>query len=470
MLDFLSEQTLCSKDFKFPEDLLSRNAFASRLIAMLGQLPVGTAAALQGSWGSGKTYVLATVFRQAREQAEADESSIWASPIWLNPWQYGTPDLLTPLVLAIASRIPHRRLKSDPGAIRTAIESLIRAGVNFTQKAASVYAIASGDLITAGLLKASSSVADKALGGLFKALKIQADKNKEDTPDLDYVAKMGQRFAELVDHVIGDDDPTRPRRLLVCVDDLDRCMPDRQLALLEAFRFMTAANARATFAIAIDPTLAHQAVKRRYRLSNVDAHHYLDKMFQLRIDLPPLDGSNIVDFVKGRTNLATGPNPQSLFKLLEAQVGPVAGSLFENASIALPSAALRNPRYVERLLQRLYFIALNQRGLGSLLHEDNVRATLLFSWSGICDRWPPVRAAFRAAPRNEREQRWIALVKFMREGTRTRVSYIDSIRRDLDLIDAFTVLDSYLVRNKFSNSDVATFLSDLEEIVIKAGL
>jgi hypothetical protein len=71
--------------------------------------------------------------------------------------------------------------------------------------------------------------------------------------DLDPVEAMAGRFRELVDEYLALLD--RKGALFVCIDDVDRCLPDHQIAMLEAIHFLTAAGARAYFLVALDPRL-----------------------------------------------------------------------------------------------------------------------------------------------------------------------------------------------------------------------
>ena len=350
--DFVSQGSLDS-GVDLPADALGHEAVAARLVAQTEQLPAGSVIAVQAPWGRGKTDVLARVERVVRENKIV---------VSINPWQYGDADLLTPLVLALIELIPPPK-RSSTKALRRIAETILRAGVNFGLKAAAP---------TVPLFGVAAGAVDKLLGGLFKALDTQADANADDgAPDADPVAMMGKRFRELVDALIVARELPGGTQLLVCVDDIDRCLPDRQVALLEAIRFLISSGASATFLIALDPTLARQAIKTHYNTDAFDPDRYLDKMFDLRVNLPAV-GKRLGELLHGhferRVKIQEWEGP--LAALLALLVAPKAETPVEShqhvkdAQAALHHGALKalvvpsfqSPRVVRRIFDRLLLL------------------------------------------------------------------------------------------------------------------
>ena len=73
---------------------------------------------------------------------------------------------------------------------------------------------------------------DKIIGALFDAQHNATGQDDSSQPDPDPVAVMGERFRTLIEELLKAH-ANRTDRMLVCVDDLDRCLPDRQVALLD---------------------------------------------------------------------------------------------------------------------------------------------------------------------------------------------------------------------------------------------
>lgn len=385
-MDFISTGTI-EEGLSLPQDALNHSQMAQQLLWAAGRLPAGSVIGLQGSWGRGKTDVLARLIQAIRQQGAIS----W---LWINPWQYGTPDLLSPLVLALLERLSPAR-RASHAALRKAAQGVVLAGLNFGLKAAT-RAVPGGNL----LLDAAGSMTE-LLGPLFEASDLDAEQK---LPDPDPVARMGSRFAELVDAILAEEGA---ERLLICVDDLDRCLPDRQVALLQAMRFLISSGAKATFVVALDPILARQALIAHYQTDAFDPDQYLDKMFTLRVNLPAVPQHQITQlfqshFARPTSSIPLGDAPQTLGAVISARLGaPWPGHLAEQASEVLCTPALRNPRLVRRVVDRLHLLLTAEpqdaaaAGQPLRLHEP-LEARLLVGWLALGERWPGVRAALQS--------------------------------------------------------------------------
>ena len=77
-------------------------------------------------------------------------------------------------------------------------------------------------------------------------------------------------------------------RLVIVVDDLDRCLPDVALSTLEAMRLLLMVE-RTIFVIAADETMIRQAVRLRYGSEAIDTDRetsYFDKLVQIPVKVP----------------------------------------------------------------------------------------------------------------------------------------------------------------------------------------
>lgn len=388
--DFISQGTIDAGLTPVP-DALGHYAMALALLHKAVFLPPGTVIAVQGAWGRGKTDVLLRVAEIIRDPVKHSvPDGLIGDALWINPWQYGTADLLTPLVLAILERIPPE-VRSTDRRLRLLASTLLRAGVNFGMKAA-------GSMVNP-LISIAADPVDQLISALFTATGM---KPETDRPDADPVAVMGERFSELAGRLLATRGKSEDARLLVCVDDLDRCLPDRQVALLEAIRFLISAGAPVTFLIALDPTLARQAIVTHYRTDAFDPDRYLDKMFDLRVNLPSL-GVKVSELVKShlqREMRALG-HVMNVGDAMRDLFGDRAPALLEQAAtLALATPDLANPRIVRRIIDRLYLLAVSRdRSKARPLTLDSKVAAYgqLLAWLAIAERYPAIRALAQAA-------------------------------------------------------------------------
>lgn len=388
MTDFITPSSFAEGGPLLPEDALGHDAFARTLLRHVRQAPVGTVIALQGSWGLGKTSALARVAKLTHQE---QLPGFAAGALWINPWQYGTADLLTPLVLALVERgvraVEGKR--RERGALERAAGSLALAGLSFGAKAASLS-------LPGGVLW------DKGGEELRKVAQGWLEPKSASGPPSDPVAQMAASFRELVEAALDADQLAVGGRLLICVDDLDRCLPPRQVALLEALNFLTSAGAPASFLVALDPTLARQAVRAHYKTDDFDPDRYLDKMFHLRVNLPGVGPEQLRALIKTRLRegVTDDDGERSLGARLVARFGEHAGQLDELGPQALTVSDLRNPRLVDRALRKLR-VLVGTAGAPRRFGADEAR--LLLWWLAVTERWPALRTALQEAGENEKE-------------------------------------------------------------------
>ncbi len=360
-VDFVNQAAL-EAGLPLPIDALGHQAVASRLLTWSAKLPPGSVIAVQGEWGRGKTDLLARLAAQT-----VSDPGPAGPALWLNPWQYGTPDLLTPLVRALHAR---SQGKLSP-ALKSASERLIKAGLNFGLKGAA--AVVPGGQVLDLAAPFLGELAGVALG--------------EDSGG-DPVASMAQDFRDLTQAILGDYSAAGSR-LLVCIDDLDRCAPERQMALLQGLRFLLAAGAPVTVLVALDPFLAREGVRQAYGSQGVDADRYLDKIFDLRVSLPGLRAQSVQSFWLGRlaAPVLTAQGERPLRTCLPDPLTQVS------VDQIAPVQSLRNPRVLSRLSGKLALLQ-STGDVPATPTQGHAEALLL--WMAMGERWPAHRALIQS--------------------------------------------------------------------------
>jgi hypothetical protein len=368
-----------SADGGVADDSLHHASLAASLISHMQTLPPGAVMAVQGPWGRGKTDVVRRVY----DAVAADDGP---QPLWLNPWQYGTPNLIAPLVVDLTGRLQQKQ-PHPSRTLRRAVTTLLRAGNAIAFKAASVV-VPFGSVI-----EAASSPIDDFLTDLF-----EPHVNAE-AVDLDPVAKMADRFRELVDEYLRELGPGGGR-LVLCVDDIDRCLPDHQIAMLEAIYFLTSARAEVTFLVAIDPTLVQQAAVTHYRTADFDTHQYLDKLFDLRVNLPALRGADLTSLIQDQLDrsVVSDGHAVTVAAVLESGLGLGPDDLGDILAGLLFLPELTNPRLITRLVSRLHLLA----GRAAAPADPRLGHALV-AWCTVAERWPAVRTLMQAL---EHEEDW----------------------------------------------------------------
>ncbi|MGX7681523.1 KAP family P-loop NTPase fold protein [Jatrophihabitans sp. DSM 45814] len=256
-------------------DLLSFDAVATTLVDAIfdeGLDPI--ALGLSGSWGSGKTTVLSLVQAEIERRSKKSASSVLVIPV--EPWRFDPSlgpkeSLISEVLTALAGEI---REAAGTGDKAKKLLSDLAKRVNWA-KALKMAAMTS---MTLQLPKPED------LLGLIKegaADELGGERG---------LGKFREEFAKLLE----SDELSHVSRVVVLVDDLDRCLPDTVVETLESIRLFLSAKGM-SFVLAADEERVADAIRRHLGGSPVPpseeedvATLYLHKIVQTTIPLPGL--------------------------------------------------------------------------------------------------------------------------------------------------------------------------------------
>lgn len=212
--------------------------------------------AVDGTWGGGKT----TFLRFLCNELEAKTYET----LWFNPWEY---ERQGDVVLALQKQMATK----------------FQGVLGRTLKEMGVFGLA---FVGAGLDSLSKFVGISDYDSVSKIVDDadKAIKNKEYERYEDIVQKTKEDFRKLTKQV----KEKTGKFLVVFLDDLDRCLPDNALSVLEALKNMfVVEGAQAVFVCGIDTGVAKQFIKSRYEgLESDFAINYFKKVFNHTIELP----------------------------------------------------------------------------------------------------------------------------------------------------------------------------------------
>lgn len=254
-------------------DLLSFDAVATTIVdAVLDDTLDPIALGLSGAWGSGKTSVLELVQREINVRNASEQDRVLVIPT--QPWSYDPAvgpkeSLITEVLDGLAGEI-----KTDAGDAAKSLLKRLTGRVHWA-KALKVAA-------KAGIALQLPSV-DDVLG------LIKEEPDKEDSPDRGLAG-----FREDFEELLASDGLQHISRVVVLVDDLDRCLPETVVETLEAIRLFLSAKGM-SFVIAADEDRVADAIQQRLKASDgkdagaeSPAKLYLHKIVQTTIPLPGL--------------------------------------------------------------------------------------------------------------------------------------------------------------------------------------
>lgn len=259
-----TKENLCKT---YREDMVGRNNDVKLFADMLNSISDCCSIAIDGYWGSGKTFFVKQVkmFMDAQNEfittmdetykstfkTSSNENSTYLPQVsvYYDSWENDNDsDPVLSLIYSIMSNVDTDfSLKDDDGCIKKAASILeFFTGKNWTE-----------------------------LVECFKS---------EDP--LDTIRKnkdIEEKIKAFLDLLLEE----RGERLIVFIDELDRCKPSYAVKLLERIKHYFT-NDRITFVFSINSMELQHTIKRFYG-KEFDACRYLDRFFDLRISLPPVD-------------------------------------------------------------------------------------------------------------------------------------------------------------------------------------
>lgn len=377
-----------------------------------------------GDWGGGKTSIMKMLVRDLEAEQWPDESAEKdalkkVAVIYVNTWLFEGYDdaksaLLSSILVAISE---HKRLDQK---VKDKAKELLKSvdWMRFGKLALKHLALPTAlALFTGGvgLIPAAigTSVGLDALkgkpveeqaAGVAKNLELEKLYKAHQEPTLE-VRAFRDKFAELLK-------ASRVTSLVVLLDDLDRCTPDRIVETLEALKLFLNVEHTA-YVIGADPRIVRHAIRSRYAERSLDnpsdreesdalVKDYLEKLIQVPYHLPRLSSAEIETYMgllfcqtelsdvnaalclkaceaerqRNRYGTFGYAGIKKALDGAQAQLPPGLGESLAFCSSAAPLIAdglKGNPRQVKRFLNAL----LLRKGLARVAHLEGIRDDVL---------------------------------------------------------------------------------------------
>jgi hypothetical protein len=242
------------------EDLLGfavRARLLCEVIAGATRLPLTVG--IFGSWGSGKTSLMRMVEAKLRDDH--------VKTVWFNAWKYDRKEVIWNALIQTI----FYEMKNDPDGARPSRRASFRKRVVRASKELAIYSAKVGTRFVPGGI-----VREEDIDAVLEAIGSSADDRL-----FEFVNKFEFIFDSLVTEYVGDDG-----YLVVFIDDLDRCLPENAIEVMEALKlYLDRANC--VFVVGVDPTIVEEAIRRRYKDSaTLSATEYVEKIIQIPFVLP----------------------------------------------------------------------------------------------------------------------------------------------------------------------------------------
>ncbi len=257
-----------------------------------------------GKWGTGKT----TLLQMVMEDLQAKHLTVW-----FTAWKYDKEDVLwRALLLRVVAALREGLPKEDEQArqkLDELEETLYQAsertetgrvqfnlgdfltGAAETAMQVGLATVPILNLLPAVIQELGKSAATQGPGRLLSAFK-QAQEQVR-MAQVESLEQFQSKFEWLIEkHIM-------PRRLVVFVDDLDRCLPQKAVEVLEAIKLFLDVPG-CVFVLGIDREVISTGIRVKYRdlEGQIDGERYLEKIIQLPFDLPVLEAEDVSHYVR----------------------------------------------------------------------------------------------------------------------------------------------------------------------------
>ncbi len=315
-------------DFNFDD-------YAATIARLIASKKTKTPIALcvSGAWGSGKTTLLrrikimlddTTKLKSKKKRSEVEFLNTKENPtgsfrqcrtVWFNAWKYSDEDeLLVALIRIVLQEMSQDTIVSkvfgkllDPTYPRRDVVNTVLSWFKIKLPSVDVE-LNTGEPIPTQLAEKT------AILDLF-----------DDSLDRLMAAWIHRRL---------DAKKINPNNgiLVVFIDDLDRCLPAKMVQVLEAVKLFLDKKG-CIFVLGADTGIVQQAILKHYSDAGVtgeSAKDYLDKIVQLRFELPPIIESSMQDYLIREGVITTGWKDSWKSLVSGANVNPHSVKAFMN--------------------------------------------------------------------------------------------------------------------------------------------
>ena len=254
------------------KDSIGRNKFLYKFISILEKIDGSCSIAVDADWGAGKTFFVKQVklildsYNSLIDLDNTDRESIMTcfEKIDKSDVIFADNPMLTVYYDAWSN-------DNDEDPILSLIYSIVMSlnTINPLKEMPKLICVCAA---------IADALSGRNLSGLLKALK--SDDNLQTIKKQKSIESLVKDFLDSLGDEIGN-------RVIIIVDELDRCRPEYAVRFLERIKHYFN-NSKLTFVFSTNISELHKTVKRFYG-EDLEATMYLDRFFDLRIPLPPID-------------------------------------------------------------------------------------------------------------------------------------------------------------------------------------
>lgn len=265
------------------DDALDFNSYSENLANIIINSDPRFAIGIFGPWGTGKTSLMRMIENKIREK-NSDDVLI----VWFDAWKYEKEEYLAvvPFLRTISIAIENKMQNNTDNTkivnwryIRKGVERTFTAFVNSTN-----INVGFGNNISTHLDLAEFANILKADGSVVIA-----------GERIHYHSHVTDHLAQTLSD-IRQGTKNNNFRIVVFIDDLDRCMPEKSIEVLESIKTFFDIEG-IVYVVGMDPTSINAIVEQKYANKQMKGSDYLQKIIQLTFQIPTWKKGDILQSI-----------------------------------------------------------------------------------------------------------------------------------------------------------------------------
>lgn len=234
---------------------------------------------IYGEWGTGKTTLMKAIEKNlSTEGVPKNEQKIL--PVWFNAWQYDREEHLATISLMKTVAYEMSGHKKFDAISKTILKGLTILGKDLTQNLIQ-------EIVSKGGFEKEDDLEEKInhLNELYRD-SIYFDGLKKIKQQMEDIRKSGGKDF----------------RVVIFIDDLDRCSPDKALEILESIKLFLGMEGF-IFVVGLSHKTVTELITKAYAATGVKGEDYIKKIIQIPIKIPAWSQESILDLIENKIKM-----------------------------------------------------------------------------------------------------------------------------------------------------------------------